>query len=279
RKIWQPTGSPLLTHLVNLAGKVGRLLPEMLVLPAMRYGRPSIASALKRMAAEGVTRLIVLPLYPQFSLAATESSEREVRRVASKVLPGARVEIRGAFYDDPRYLDAVVEVSQPHFQKDWFTLFSFHGLPERQVKKTDITGQVCCKRDDCCDKVGAVNSLCYRAQSFATARTLAKMLGIAPDRWTIGFQSRLGRTPWIQPYSDVLYETLPSDGIRHLNVLTPSFTADCLETLEEVAIRGQEAFHKAGGETLKLIPSLNDHPAWAEAVRRIAVEPAYQPIT
>lgn len=276
-KIWTPEGSPLLIYTLSLARKVAAEMPDWEVAPAMRYGQPSITAALSQMRDSGVDSLVVFPLYPQFSLAATESSEREVRRLAAKILPGVKLVFVEAFYDDHRYLDAVKTVSEPLLDRSWFTLFSFHGLPERQVKKTDLTGRHCLAVSSCCDRMSAANACCYRAQSYATARGLAQRLQLEPGRWDVAFQSRLGTTPWIRPYSDAFYEALPAQGVKHLNVLTPSFTADCLETLEEVQMRGEEAFRKAGGETLRLIPSLNDHPAWIRAVRAIAE--GYQPKT
>jgi len=148
-------------------------------------------------------------------------------------------------------------------------LFSFHGLPERHVVKTHAEGG-CLKTESCCETVGGPNGNCYRAQSFHTAREIAKRLGLKTNQWEVGFQSRLGRTPWIRPYSDAFYEQLPKQGVRKLTVLTPSFVADCLETLEEVQIRGEETFKAAGGESLKLVPSLNSHPVWVKAVGKMA---------
>ncbi len=268
RKIWTEEGSPLLVHTRSLAGKVQSHLGDgFLVRPAMRYGQPSIAGALKELLNAGVDRLIAFPLYPQYSRAATKSSEVEVRKQITRLQPGVPVQIVPPFYADSCYLDAVAQVSRPYLAPGSYTLFSFHGLPERQVKKTAVPGH--CLVAGCCDRITTTNERCYRAQSFFTARALSERLGLKHGEWDVGFQSRLGRTPWIQPFSDVLYETLPKRGIKHLAVLTPSFVADCLETLEEVQIRGLESFRKAGGESLTLVPSLNSEEVWVKAVAQI----------
>jgi protoporphyrin/coproporphyrin ferrochelatase len=278
KKIWTPEGSPLLTYTVSLARKVQAAMGDSyFVLPAMRYGMPSIASALQAFSEAGVSSVIGFPLYPQYSLAATESSVVEFHQQADRWLPGVKRVLVPAFYARKEYLEAAVEISRPHVKQFDQVLFSFHGLPERQVKKTDPTGQHCLSKASCCENLCEPNQNCYRVQCFETARALAQKLGLAPKDWQVGFQSRLGRTPWIQPYSDTIYEELPKKGVKKLVVLTPSFVADCLETLEEVQIRGQEAFAEAGGETLSLVPSLNDHPAWVNAVSEIAK--AYQPNT
>ncbi len=268
RKIWTSNGSPLLLHTVNLAKEVQAVLgPSYLVQAAMRYGNPSIRSVLTRFAADGVGRVVVFPLYPQYSLAATETSILEFKRLGAELLPQVPMAFVPPFYARSEYLNAVAEVSRPHLTSFDRVLFSFHGLPERQVKKT--ASSHCLRAPGCCDAVTGVNQNCYRAQSFATARSLAALLDLPQGTWEVGFQSRLGRTPWIRPFSDEIYETLPAKGVKKLAVLTPSFVADCLETLEEVQLRGEEAFRKAGGESLKLVPSLNTHQAWVKAAAKL----------
>lgn len=269
RKIWTSEGSPLMRHTRVLAEKVQvELGDEFVVRPAMRYAQPSIGAAMTELRAGGIDSLIAFPLYPQYSLAATESSKVELEKQVARLMPGIPTRVIGPFYDDPRYLDAVAAISRPYLAPGDHAVFSFHGLPERQVKKTAAAGH--CDFSRCCERISAANANCYRAQSFHTAREVAARLGLAASNWQIGFQSRLGRTPWIQPYTDVLYETLPAQGIKRLAVLSPSFVADCLETLEEVQIRGLESFRRAGGESLTLVPSLNDHPIWVKTVAAIA---------
>jgi ferrochelatase len=278
-KIWTPQGSPLKIHTVALADKVQKALGDAFVVrPAMRYASPSLSHALTELKKAGVDKIVALPLYPQYSLAATESSERRLSQLADKLLPGVPLKIAAPFYADPDYLDAVAEISRPEMGDFDKVLFSFHGLPERQVKKTHASGG-CLATNTCCDQIDGGNRNCYRAQSFFTAREVAKRLGLQREQWEIGFQSRLGRTPWIPPFSDVLYDSLPKAGVRKLAVLTPSFVADCLETLEEVQMRGAETFEAAGGKTLKLVPSLNSHPVWVGVVEKMVQRLAYQPST
>jgi ferrochelatase len=148
-------------------------------------------------------------------------------------------------------------------------LFSFHGLPEQHIRKSDWTGKHCLAASDCCDRLSDENRHCYRAQSFSTARELAKRLALPPDRFTVTFQSRL-RGKWIEPYTDVVLVELARRGVRRLAVVCPAFVADCLETLEEIGIRARESFRAAGGEELTLVPSLNATPAWVREVVRLA---------
>lgn len=275
KHIWTQEGSPLLVHLMKLATEVQRELGNLYrIKPAMRYGNPSIRSALEEFQAESVTELRVLPLYPQFSVAATGSSIAEVRRWARYLRTSFPIAFLPPFYDLEPYLNAVVEVSKPPLEKINFdrVLFSFHGLPERQVRKTDRSGEHCLRAPDCCDKILRINQNCYRAQCFATAKSLADRLKIEPTRYLVCFQSRLGSTPWIQPHTDECYRTLPKQGIKKLAVICPSFVADCLETLEEVRIRGREEFLRNGGEELSLIPSLNSTQVWVKAVSRLITE-------
>lgn len=267
--IWTDRGSPLLFHSEDLTRELGKIL-EVPVWLAMRYGKPSLDSALEKIRESGVTDLTVVPLYPQYSLSATESSVVQIKKLLQQNgMSGLTVDFLPAFYNQDSYLDAVAEISKPYL--DEFApdkvLFSFHGLPERHVKKTDLSGKHCLALEGCCEVLVPANKNCYRAQSFWTAKWLAKRLGIKD--YVVGFQSRLGRTPWIRPYSDHFYESLPKEGVKRLAVLSPSFVADCLETLEEIGLRAEEQFKEAGGSELLLVPSLNAHPVWVRALKEI----------
>jgi ferrochelatase len=176
--------------------------------------------------------------------------------------------IGGAFYEHPAFIRAFAEVAKPfldEFRPD-HVLLSYHGLPARHVQKSDITGEHCLKKNNCCDTINEANAYCYRAHCFATTRALTAALGLQAQQFSVSFQSRLGRDPWIKPYTDIILPELAQKGIKKLAVLCPAFVADCLETLEEVRIRAKEDFIKAGGEDLILVPSLNAHPAWVNAV-------------
>ena len=272
KSIWDPQrGSPLLYHSQDLAaGVAAKLGDTWRVELAMRYGNPSIAGGLAKLEAAKVDRIVVLPLFPQYATSSTGTAVARVMELASDKWTMPALDFVPAFYDDPGFLGAFEAVAKPALAaaNPDHVLFSFHGLPVRQITKTDTTGTHCFASKTCCDTLA--NPSCYRAQSFATARALAKRLALAPEQYTICFQSRLGRTPWIEPFTDVVLDELARAGKKRLAVLCPAFVADCLETLEEIGIRANEQFKEAGGESVTLVPSLNATPAWIDAVCAIA---------
>jgi len=268
-KIWTERGSPLLFHTEDLAAKVrARVGDRAVVEVAMRYGRPSIGSALDRLRAAAVDRIVVFPLYPQYSSAATGSSVERVFEIAAARWNTPYLQVVPPFYEHPAFLDACARVAAPVLSAGPAdaVLFSFHGLPERQVKKSDESGSHCLASADCCDRIVEANRNCYRAQCFATARGLAERLGVPPDKRIVCFQSRLGRTPWIKPYTDELLTALPARGVRRAVILSPAFVADCLETLEELGMRAVDTFRAAGGEELRVAPAVNAEDGWADGV-------------
>ncbi len=266
KKIWMLQGSPLLVYSKKLAQAVGaRLGDDYRVELAMRYGKPSIESAVSFLIRIGVKKIKVLPLYPQYALSSTQSSIDEVVRVVKKRI---FCEILPPFYNHPGYLTSFAERGKNLLEKmkPDHVLFSYHGLPKRHICKTDATGNHCFKTEACCDQIGEANKNCYRAQCMATTHSLARLLNISQQNYTMAFQSRLGRTPWIKPYTDKVLPELVLRGKKSVAVFCPSFVADCLETLEEVALRNRDLFLASGGEKLTLVPSLNDSPRWVEAV-------------
>ncbi len=269
RSIWLPEGSPLLVHGRALCEGVAKALGDAYAVAlAMRYQQPSIAKSLSTLTRADVDRVIALPLFPQYSSAATGSALARVLDAAGSLWNVPVVETVGAFYDDPGFLAASAEVAKPQleaFEPD-HVLMSYHGLPERHIRKSDRSGGHCFASDRCCEVIGAANRHCYRAQCVATTRALAARLELAPDRHSLAFQSRLGRTPWIQPYTDRWLPELASRGVRRLAVMCPGFVADCLETIEEIGIRGRAQWKELGGKELLLVPSLNAHPAWVRTV-------------
>lgn len=274
-KIWTDRGSPLLFHTVDLAAKVReRLGTAVQVEVAMRYGRPSIAQGLDRFRSAGIDRIVVFPLYPQYSSAATGSSVEEVFRRAGERWNTPYLQVVPPFYDHPAYIEACGAVARPVLDevRPERVLFSFHGLPERHCRKSDDTGSHCLASGDCCARIGPANRNCYRAQCFATARALADRLAVPSDRRVICFQSRLGRDPWIRPYTDEVVVSLARAGVKRAAILSPAFTADCLETIEELGIRAAESFVESGGELLRLVPCLNATEVWADAVVRLVSE-------
>lgn len=275
QKIWTKEGSPLLVHSRALTAAVaGRLAGEYEVELAMRYGNPSLPDAVKALRARGVTEFIVLPLYPQEATSSTSSTLARAYEVLAEAWDVAPVRVVPAFHDHPGFLDAFAEVARPVIAEAHadHVLFSYHGLPERHMRKSDASGRHCLASAGCCDVLTEVNRHCYRAQCFATTRGLAERLGLSSGSYTISFQSRLGRTPWIKPYTDVVLPELAARGVKRLAVMCPAFVADCLETLEEVGLRAREQFLASGGESLTLVPSLNAHPAWVDAVVHLVRE-------
>jgi ferrochelatase len=277
RSIWMDGGSPLLVHGRAFTGALGRELgagfaPRL----AMRYGSPSIAEALDGFRAEGIDRIVVFPLYPQHAAATTGTSLDAAYRLAAARWNVPSLRAVPAFYDDPGFLQAFAEVARPEIDAIGAdrVLFSFHGLPERQVRKADESGAQCLRSVDCCGAIGPANASCYRAQCFATAREIASRLRLDSAGWTVSFQSRLGRDPWIGPATDATVRELARSSVRRLVVICPAFVADCLETREEIGLRAKDDFLAHGGAEFRLVPSLNSHPAWVAAaaglVRRVS---------
>ena len=272
-KIWGPEGSPLLVIGRELAAKVqARAGDGVVVELAMRYGTPSIESALSRLERAGVSRIVVFLLYPEYSSAATGSSIEEILRVAGGRWNTPYLQIVPPYFDHPAYLEARAELARPFLDPMPDRVFmSFHGLPERQIKKSDPSGAHCLAKGDCCAAIGDVNRFCYRAQCFATARGLAERLAIPEDRVKVTFQSRLGRTPWLTPATDQVLADEARAGARRA-VIIPGFVTDCLETLEELGIRGVEVWQENGGETLDVVPAVNACDRFVEALLAISRE-------
>jgi protoporphyrin/coproporphyrin ferrochelatase len=270
RQIWLPEGSPLIV----ISKQVQALLRERLSAPvelAMRYQNPSIPDAIERIASAGVEQLLVIPMFPQFAMSSFETAVERVKEVASRRAPGMEVSVQPPFYGDPDYIEALAAVSMPRLEKGYdHLLFSFHGLPERHLHKSDPTGKHCLKVKDCCLTPSPAHATCYRAQCIQTMLKLVKRAGIPEGKYSIAFQSRLGRDPWLTPYTDHEIERLARSGIKKLQVICPAFVADCLETLEEIGMRGRESFLEAGGTDYNMIPCINTHPAWIQALERMS---------
>jgi ferrochelatase len=277
-KIWTEAGSPLLFNSRELQAKVQRRLADSAVVElAMRYGEPSIRRAIDDFDRRGIRRIVVFPLYPQHSSAATGSSIERVLAEVSGRWNVPYVHVVPPFFDHPAYIRCCAEAAEPHLREvdPELVFFSFHGLPESQIRKSDRRGGHCLSSTDCCTRaegeVPAAIADCYRAQCFTTARLLADALGVSAERRLVCFQSRLSRR-WIRPFTDEEVRVAARRGVKRAVVLSPAFVADCLETLEEIALRAAADWRANGGETLRLVPSLNARDAWAEAVVTIARE-------
>lgn len=281
RKIWTDRGSPLLFHTQDLTAKVRqRLGADAMVEFAMRYQNPSIASVLEKFRVAGVDRIVVLPLFPQYSSAAFGSAVEKIWVEAARRWNTPHISVIEEFFDHPEFIASFEAVARPvldDLQPD-HVLMSFHGVPERHVTKSDEVGGHCLALAGCCDLITTANRRCYRAQCYATARALAKALNLTENQWSVSFQSRLGRDPWVKPYTDHRIEELAKGGVKKVAVMCPAFTADCLETLEEIGMEGAKEFRSFGGQELRLVPSLNATDRWADAVTvliRQNVQPAW----
>ncbi|MGD2064515.1 MAG: ferrochelatase [Nitrospirota bacterium] len=271
-KIWSEEGSPLMVHGRALREAVAlRLGSTVRVELAMRYGHPSIEAALDRLRWSGCDRVVVFPLYPQFAASTTGSILEEVYREAGRLWNTPFIHVVEPYYDHPGFIDAAAELARVELaaSRPEFVLFSYHGLPEKQVRKGDDSGNQCLAAADCCERLWEGNRNCYRAQCFATSRALINRLGLTAETTATTFQSRFGKTPWIQPFTDMEITALAHRGVKRLAVLCPAFVADCLETLEEIGIRGRDAFFAAGGQELTLVPCVNSYDPWADGVVRI----------
>jgi ferrochelatase len=267
--IWTDEGSPLVVTSRRLQDVLRRNLPIPVEL-AMRYQNPSVDYAVDSLVRRGVREIILLPLFPHYAMSSYETAVEKVRSVIRKQGQNITLTVVEPFYNHPAYISALVDSAKPFLDSDFdHLLFSFHGLPERHLRKSDSTGCHCLKVANCCEVPSPAHKTCYRAQTFQTAHLFAEAAGVPRSKCSIAFQSRLGREPWMQPYTDHELARLAKSGIKKLLVICPAFVSDCLETLEEIGIRGQETFRNAGGEELKLIPCLNGHPSWIRAVRVI----------
>ena len=194
-----------------------------------------------------------------------------VQELAARFAPQMKITVQPPYYDQPDYIAALVASAADYLKQDYdHLLFSYHGIPERHLRKSDPTGCHCLQSEECCTTESPARATCYRAQCFATTAAFVKLAGVPKEKYSVSFQSRLGRTPWITPHTDVLLDELPKQGTKRLAVMCPAFVADCLETLEEIGLRAREQFRAAGGEELVLVPSLNATPRWVEAVAQIA---------
>lgn len=268
--IWTNEGSPLLAHSLKSASLLQTSLGENYQVEiAMRYQSPSINTALKNL--KGVKELIILPLFPQYASATTGSIFEKIFQELSSQVTMPKLTFIDEFHDHPLFIQAFKAVSDHFNFADYdHILFSFHGLPERQLKKSNAG---CCT-PGCCEE----NKACYAAQCYRTAKAIAKECNLSPHHYSICFQSRLGSEPWIQPFTSDRIQELAKKGAKKILIFCPAFVADCLETLYEIAEEYKELFIHEGGETLDLVPGLNTHPQWIEALRAMVVSQETRPL-
>lgn len=267
KKIWWDEGSPLIVLSKRLHKKVEKEC-EIPVELAMRYGKPSIKTGIQNLANKGVDEILLIPLYPQFAMATTETIEVEAANIVKKNFPGIKIENFAAFYNKENYIEALSKSIQTELSKNKpdHLLFSYHGVPERHIKKSDVTKSHCKIDGSCCNTPSPAHEFCYRHQCYETTKLVAKKLNLLPEFYTTSFQSRLGRDPWLQPYTDKTIDDYAINGVKNLAVITPAFVSDCLETLEEIGMEAKESFIENGGEKFKTIPCLNDNNDWVKTL-------------
>ena len=270
KKLWTDKGSPLLYHSIRakelLQAELGETHDVHL---AMRYKNPSIPDVLEAMRKKNYTKIIVLPMFPQYASASTGSALDEVMRVIRTWWVIPELKIISQYYDHPQYIKGFVERGKKYNLGDYdHVLFSYHGLPERQVDK--VYDNDLCSDHDCENEVTEDNKYCYKATCFATTRLLVEKLNIPKEKYTVCFQSRLDKK-WLEPFSDKVVEECAKKGMKKILVFSPAFTADCLETTIEIGEEYQEIFEEHGGEKVQLVESLNDHPRWIQCLKELVL--------
>lgn len=265
-QVWTSEGSPLIAISRRVQQKLAAALgPDLPVYLAMRYGNPSIASVVAQLAADGIDELLLFPQYPHYAMSSWETVVVRVKEEIARQAPRIRVTTVQPFFADPDYIATLHAVAAPYLaQPHDHVLFSYHGLPERHMRVADSSHAHCTIVPDCCTTCSPAHATCYKAQVLATTRAFVAKAGLAADRHSVSFQSRLTREPWLQPFTDQEFLRLPASGVKKLLVMCPAFTADCLETLEEIQQAGRDSFLAAGGETFQQIPCPNDHPAFID---------------
>ena len=269
QKVWSPEGSPLVTMTYRQRDLLSQGLDDDIPIEvAMRYGRPSVSEVIHQLKGQGVEALYALPLYPHYAMSSYETVVVRVVEEVARQAPQMRVDFLQPFFDDATYIDALVQSASAHLDKEHdLLLFSFHGLPERHLRVSDPSNAHCTRVPDCCNNCNPAHATCYRHQCYKTVEKFREKAGIPKEKCAVSFQSRLGREPWLEPYTDVELVRFAKSGVKKLLVICPSFVTDCLETLEEITMEGRETFLEAGGETFEQIPCLNDHPAWIRFLR------------
>ncbi len=266
-RIWTSEGSPLIVISKKMHQKVKQMV-ELPVALAMRYGTMTIQKGLQELKDQGVTEVMLLPLYPQHAMASTTTIVVLAEELRQKHFPEMTITNVPAFYNKPDFIKALANSIKKHlegFEYDHL-LFSYHGIPKRHIRKTDVTKSHCTIDGACCNTPSPAHEFCYRHQCYETTKQVVALLGIPEGKYSQTFQSRLAGDKWLTPYTDVEINKMPEQGIKKLAVVTPAFVSDCLETLEEIAMEANEQFKEHGGEEFMAIPCLNDDDEWCGVV-------------
>ena len=272
REVWLPDGSPLVVTSKNVRKKLQARIDIPIEL-AMRYQNPPIEQAVDNLLEHGIDDILLIPLFPHYAMSSYESAVEKTRSVLRKKAPAVNLVVQTPYFDHQDYIQALAASAREMLDRGFdHLLFSFHGLPERQLKKTDPSGSHCLAANNCCIGNHPSHDTCYRAQCFKTAEAFVSTTGIPPEKFSVAFQSRLGRDPWLKPYTDLELSHLAKQGIKRMLVICPAFVSDCLETLEEIGMRAKETFIEAGGESLELIPCMNEHPLWLKTLENMVAD-------
>ena len=268
-RIWTSEGSPLIVISKKMHQKVKQMVDVPVAL-AMRYGTMTIQKGLQELKDQGVTDVMLLPLYPQHAMASTTTILVLAEELRQKHFPEMTFTNVPAFYNKPDFIQALSNSIKKHlegFEYDHL-LFSYHGIPKRHIRKTDVTKSHCKIDGSCCNTPSPAHEFCYRHQCYETTKQVVKLLGIPEGKYSQTFQSRLAGDKWLTPYTDVEINKMPEKGIKKLAVVTPAFVSDCLETLEEIAMEANHEFKGHGGEEFLAIPCLNDDDDWCKTLSR-----------
>ncbi len=268
RTIWTKDGSPL----IRITKELGEKLQEQLTEPvcvAMRYGNPDMKTAYENLLRKipGLQEVVAIPLYPHYAMSSYETAVEHAKNIYQEEKYQFKLKFVSPFYQHPAYIHALAESMRPYVQKEFdHLLFSFHGIPERHLKISDPTHKHCLQSPNCCSGESVSHATCYRHQCLQTMKKVTEELGLPQTKFSFSFQSRLLKDPWLKPYTDFRLQEMPAEGIKKLLVVCPAFVSDCLETLEEIEIRGKESFMASGGKEYEMIPCLNTHPSWVKTL-------------
>ena len=267
KTIWTKEGSPLIVLTRQLEEALQQEVDEPVEI-TMRYGNPTPEEAFDKLLQRqpGLEEVIAIPLYPHYAMSSFETAVEYAKEIRKKKKYPFQLNFIRPYYNEASYIDALADRMKPFLEQDYdHILFSYHGVPARHIKKSDITGKHCLQVNDCCNTPSPAHDYCYRHQCFTTTRLVTEKLKIPKEKFSISFQSRLGKG-WLEPFTDIRLEEMPKEGIKKLLIICPAFVSDCLETLEEIEERGKESFIGAGGEKYTMIPCLNTHPLWVKAL-------------
>lgn len=271
KTVWTDEGSPLIIITEKIKNKLQKLV-DVPVEMGMRYAEPSIKTGIEKLTEQGVNEIVLFPLYPQYAMSTTETVVKKAEEVRKEFFPGVKINYVQPFYDRDIYIDCLSESIREKLPENFDALqFSYHGVPERHIFKTDPTKT--CNLNDCCSRdFNPSHNFCYRHQCFKTTEVVLEKLNIPKEKAIVTFQSRLGNDKWIEPYTDETLENLPKKGVKNLAICCPAFVSDCLETLEEISVEGKEEFLHAGGENFHYMACLNDEDRWIDVVKTLCEE-------